>query len=319
MLSKRDAVEQNLLEKQILYSVKNFAGTINCVFHNIDNVKVVLNNLLADHPEIFYVFDYQLKTIKNSVEIKPIYIYNRKEIITLNTLCQEKAQRVLRDAKKHVSDYEKTLFIHDSLSQMIKYSNKNGKACHTIIGALINGQAVCDGYSKAFKYLLDQTSIESLIVSGTACNQKSLKHENHSWNMVKIGGKWCHVDLTFNTSIRINDYLRYDYFGLSNVQINTDHTFIENMYPRSLGNEFEYYRRHHLYVNSVLEIKKLLLDSFSGRNTNFVLRLSPLIKPFDFEKRIHGLIIEVANQKKYYGSFRYSYNQYQNVIQISFE
>lgn len=319
MLSKTDAIEQNYLEKQILFSINNRSETINCVFHKIENVKAVLNSLLSEHPEVFFVFDFQLKIIKNKVEIKPQYTHSKKEILALSSVCQEKAQRIIGCAEKLKSDYDKVRCIHDALSQTIKYSNSNGKLCHTIIGALVYGQAVCDGYAKAFKYLLDNTNIESVIVSGTACNLISAKHEKHSWNMVKISGKWCHVDMTFNTSIRINDCLRYDYFGINNVQIKQDHGFNENMYPDSIGNSLDYYRINHLYVNSLPEIKKLLITSFSGRNTNVVFRLSSLVKTKNIEKKLQTIILEVLKQKRYFGSFLYSYNKYQNVIQICFE
>lgn len=318
MISKIDSIEQNNLEKQILLSIKNRSETINCLFHKLENVKTVLSILLSEHPEVFYVFDFELKVIKNRVEIKPKYTYSKKEIQTLSSLCQEKAKRIIRDAEKFISEYEKVCYIHDALSKTIKYSNSKGKESHTIIGALIYGQAVCDGYAKAFKYLLDNTSIESLIVTGTACNIRSIKHESHSWNMVKICGKWCHIDLTFNTSIRINDCLRYDYFGINNAQIKPDHAFDESIYPHSIGNDLEYYRRNHLFINSIQDIKKVLITLLSGRNTNIVFRLSSLVKTKDIEKKLQTIILEAAKQKKYYGNYQYSFNKYQNVIQIYF-
>lgn len=53
-----------------------------------------------------------------------------------------------------------------------------------------DGNCVCAGYSLAYSYLLKRVGIESRYVVSQAMT--------HAWNLVKIGGNWYNVDLTFD-------------------------------------------------------------------------------------------------------------------------
>ena len=46
--------------------------------------------------------------------------------------------------------------LHDILVRNITYDNDDSYEVHTIAGALLNRRAVCDGYSKLYKYILDK-------------------------------------------------------------------------------------------------------------------------------------------------------------------
>lgn len=51
-------------------------------------------------------------------------------------------------------------------------------------------QSVCEGYSKAFKYLCDRSGIDCLLVEGVTIAGP------HMWNMVWLDGEWWLVDVT---------------------------------------------------------------------------------------------------------------------------
>lgn len=51
-------------------------------------------------------------------------------------------------------------------------------------------QSVCEGYSKAFKYLCDRSGIDCLLVEGLTLGGP------HMWNMVWLDGEWWLVDIT---------------------------------------------------------------------------------------------------------------------------
>ena len=90
--------------------------------------------------------------------------------------------------------------IHDYLAGSMKYDkdaekapSKNGtlKSALDVYGALIEGKAICEGYTKAFQYLCYLVGINSNQVVG----------KKHMWNVVKIGGEWYQVDLTWDDTI----------------------------------------------------------------------------------------------------------------------
>ena len=55
-------------------------------------------------------------------------------------------------------------------------------------------KVVCEGYSKAFKYLCDKSSLACILVTGTMDGGKGAG--NHMWNIVKLGDKNYLVDVT---------------------------------------------------------------------------------------------------------------------------
>ena len=70
------------------------------------------------------------------------------------------------------SNYEKIQYVHNWLIDNIEYdSSYKGENTRNIYGALVKGKVVCEGYSKAFKFLLDELEIPCIIVTGDAINQ----------------------------------------------------------------------------------------------------------------------------------------------------
>lgn len=83
-----------------------------------------------------------------------------------------------------------------------------------------NTNVVCEGYSKAFKYLCDLSSFDNdiycYIVNGTVTNGKS--SERHMWNIVQIDGANYLVDITNSDS-------SYDIFLTGGAVSNTGKTY----------------------------------------------------------------------------------------------
>lgn len=101
-----------------------------------------------------------------------------------------------------MSDFEKEMEIVKYLCDNVEYDYetcekiRNGSQENLIgatgYGALVNGLAVCDGYSNAFYRLCSVCGIEANIVSGTVDTG-----EGHEWNMVKLDDGWYWVDVTW--------------------------------------------------------------------------------------------------------------------------
>ena len=110
----------------------------------------------------------------------------------------ESAAAVLLDGIKgnnDLSDVQKALLLHDRLAvhceyDMGVYSGGAGANARNIYGGLVDRCAVCDGYTRTYIYLLRQVGIKSVMNRSDTLN--------HSWNIVYIGGKPYHVDVTFD-------------------------------------------------------------------------------------------------------------------------
>ncbi len=100
-----------------------------------------------------------------------------------------------------MTDVEKALVIHDYLALHIKYdykayldnkekgTNVYDEPDYDIYGALIDGKAVCQGYTLAYKYLLEAAGVDNV---GFASNT------THIWNTISIGEDNYYVDCTWD-------------------------------------------------------------------------------------------------------------------------
>ena len=118
---------------------------------------------------------------------------------------QEKVGELV-DAAAGMSDLEAALFFHDYLVTHIYYTPDSEResdggfpsVCHNAYGALMNGDAVCQGYALAYKLLLDET--DEAYVMGLECTTVSSDQLNHMWNAIRFYGDnhWYYVDATWD-------------------------------------------------------------------------------------------------------------------------
>ncbi len=130
-----------------------------------------------------------------------------------NNKLYEAIAEYLNFALAETSDYQIAFALHDKIIDDIEYAyDEQGQPsdenwAHNIIGAFINGKAVCEGYAKSFSLLLNACGVENAYVSGT-----SNIGEGHAWNTAKIDGNWYWYDLTWDDQPHIGDGIVYDYF-----------------------------------------------------------------------------------------------------------
>ncbi|MBR2311056.1 MAG: hypothetical protein IKA47_11085 [Oscillospiraceae bacterium] len=102
-----------------------------------------------------------------------------------------------------MQDWQIALSIHDYLITHSVYDESLVK--NTAYSLLVEGTSVCAGYARAYQELMTRAGIECLYVSS--------EKMNHAWNLVKIDGKWYHVDVTWDDpSPNIAGFARHTYF-----------------------------------------------------------------------------------------------------------
>lgn len=204
-----------------------------------------LDAFFYDHPEVFYIDLTKISLTITSTSLGPITTYTVKlepkdgQNYLIDTFSSEedvvKAISKVENTKNNIvnqlnydSDYNKILKIHNTLVNSIEYDSTTSKnTSHNIYGTLINKKAVCEGYAKTFKYLLDSLNIESILVSGTGTNSSG-NSESHMWNYVKLNDNWYGVDVTWDDPIIIGgsskNNIRYDFL------LKGKNTFIKSHY-----------------------------------------------------------------------------------------
>ena len=126
----------------------------------------------------------------------------------------KKVDEIVRDLNlmsSKISDLEKVRMIHDYIIDNAYYAvNSTHSNVYTAYGALIEGKAVCAGYSKAFQHIAHKAGLETIYVSGIANNGGG--YESHAWNKVKLDGDWYNIDVTWDDPVSSKPMLNYDYF-----------------------------------------------------------------------------------------------------------
>ena len=125
--------------------------------------------------------------------------------------------------------YEDIKMIHDYLVDTINYDSSLSKQnIYNIYGALVNRECVCEGYARAFKYLLDELDIPCVMIIGTATNSQG-ETENHAWNYVQLNGAWYAVDTTWDDPVVVgggtaSEESKYKYFLVGREIMDQDHS-----------------------------------------------------------------------------------------------
>ena len=157
---------------------------------------------------------------------------NRVEEIKNNILSQ-----------RNGNNYEDIKMVHDYLVDNIEYDTTISRNnIYDVYGALVNRIAVCEGYARSFKYILDEMGIPCVLVIGTGTNSQG-ETERHAWNYVELEGNWYAVDCTWDDPIIIGGggqtlSSRYKYFLKGANEFNADH--ISSGYFTPKGKKFSY-------------------------------------------------------------------------------
>ena len=107
------------------------------------------------------------------------------------------------------SDYEKVKTIYDYVYENVHYYNphRRHKQYHlstTAYSALFKKSAVCQGYCVLMYRLLRECGVSARIISGTGYLDDW--EEYHSWNIVRINGKYYNIDVTWDKTLETTDY-----------------------------------------------------------------------------------------------------------------
>jgi transglutaminase-like putative cysteine protease len=161
-------------------------------------------------------------------------------------------------------DYRKEMLIHDWLVNNNRYNTPNTEApeSHMAYGALVTGKPVCQSYAEAAMLLCKAAGIPAVYVSGTGTNSDGVAG-SHGWNCVQIQGEWYNLDVTWDdpTSTDGKDYLKYDYFNITDEKLAKDHQWVRSDAPTCTATAMNYNR-----VKELVNQDTAYYSDYSNRN-----------------------------------------------------
>ncbi|MBQ3870189.1 MAG: hypothetical protein II777_06525 [Clostridia bacterium] len=145
-----------------------------------------------------------------------------EEIKRAMQLMDRIAERIVRHMPENLTAYDKYYYLAATLTVHIKYDD-TPKNCFTAFGALVEGRAVCEGYSEAFYLLCKKADLFCAYRVGQSRGQ------GHQWNMVKLDSGIYNVDVTWCDVLRPFEESFYENF------MKTDADFEENGHEAHTG------------------------------------------------------------------------------------
>lgn len=169
----------------------------------------------------FYFMDNDRNDPQND---KGIYYLRTTAGVTVNDAARPSVTQIVNNAVAQCrqqtdgSEYDMALWLHDWTLDQLEYDQ--GLNWCSAESGLTRHQGTCESYQRIYSKLLDAAGIANGRITGNG----------HTWNAVKIDGKWCQMDLTWDdTSDNWYGDLdqRHLYFGLTDELMaiaHSDHT-----------------------------------------------------------------------------------------------
>lgn len=212
---------------QALYTgIQGFQSTISLpVAVSSDNVSDLMHLLTNECPELMQLSS---RWVEHSnllglvVSVSPEYTISKEtfdaQTSAVNTLIQS-----WQTTLSGQSAYQAELTIYNYIIENCVYSTQADN-CQSAYGALIDGQAKCDGRAKALVWGLRSLGIKSSVITGNT----------HAWVIAHIGDYDYNVDPTYddNENDGIQQPLCYAYFNIPESAISSDPYPADDFYQR---------------------------------------------------------------------------------------
>lgn len=185
-----------LIDSRVMAGMKYSVEDI-LTFFSLDSA-VVEQNLSWEFGEftVTYSNGDQSSQIKGTKLYIPDFALQKKEKKDQSILL---AERILAQIPAGITDQEKARYIYTWLGENVDYFQDTQQDDYSdyLYDALHRGKTNCDGFSNAFSLLCAMAQIpcaEKIYVPGDGS-------AGHTWNVVKLDGRWYNVDATASREV----------------------------------------------------------------------------------------------------------------------
>ena len=283
----------------ILQGITSLADEFQIPALDGDALYDVFFQMRLDHPEVFWATGYKYRYYKDSPNIIfiPEYLFDKGKIKEHQKAMKSRVEKLVRPAQS-LYEWEKEKYVHDFICQNVHYDKLKKAYSHEIIGPLGQGVGVCEGIAKAVKVLLDALGVWCVIAICGNNPEKGIKYR-HTWNIVRIGGAYYHLDATFDNTLGKSDKvedIRYDYFNLDDGHIFKDHEPLIAVAPHCTDHDHFYYKEKKLSFTKTEDVyKRSLQAAKKGKTLTFHWRRGYLTR--EVLNELLGLIRKAGEEK----------------------
>ena len=215
---------------------------------------------------------------------------------SVNSIVQNAVARC--NSETNGSDYSKALWLHDWLLEQLDYDNS--LKWSSAESALTRSSGTCQAYERAYAKLLSAAGIENAETRDT--------YDGHTWNAMKLDGKWYQVDCTWDDSSE--NYYNFNrthlYFALSDDLMAIAHQghnkiyTVEGYATPSNSLEHNYFVQNGDAQQWVESYRNRIQENLNNKNTEFSIQADNSTYPLSIYGIQNGIIAYVMNQNEWF-------------------
>ena len=316
---------KKMTDEQKYYFVELYSAALNfeesAVFYAPipeDDLTTLMYLLNYDCPEMIHISGDYVSSVKLN------YVMDKKKYQT----AMSELRNFFDNLKKTLdgkTDLEKEKYVYDDIFDNCIYNDTN-ELSGSVYSTLISHFGRCEGFCKSFMWCMRELGVETLSVSGPQNWDSGSAYAEHSWNIIKLDGKYYHVDITVDNVQGNTDGHNppnYGFFNVNDAAISGSRT-INEVYtdlgvPECNSMELNYHIMNDSYVTSgeasKEKIFKLIEKSF---NTDGIKALSIKFESKeDYENILLNINSWVSEYITGYSEEPYTYTNYYNNLSQS--
>ena len=209
-----------------------------------------LSESSSDGDYLRYSWDEYKKSIKGHYSYSDskynYYIAITYDFKYYTTYSQE--QKLDKDIEKFISsninkndtELKKVITIYSYISSNVKYNKNIGNLKYSAYSAYENKAAICQGYSTLLYKMLKEANFKDIRI---------IRSSSHSWNIVKIGNMYYHLDTTWEATSNQKGYYNYFLKGSSEIKKLNKHKMDSEYKTKKFKKEYPISNEDYMKVN----------------------------------------------------------------------
>lgn len=188
-------LKEKVAYDQLLFAFHNRSAsrvlTTNLRYDQVNSIHRVIDALILDHPEVFYVEigNCYLRNYHGMAQFRFTCNHAPATICEIDRRLHESWRALERKLDPETSARKKYEMIALEVASKIKFRKTGKYSDYTIAGPMLRQTGVCEALAKLFACYCRLAGLPVLIVSGLTTGP-------HSWNQVWLDGQVMYLDIT---------------------------------------------------------------------------------------------------------------------------
>jgi hypothetical protein len=277
-----------------------------CMLYGIgtEEADLVVKCYMYDNPDVWHCNLYLVRVGSEASGTRVFFNYNDYNASDFNDKLRQITDYVDSHTDNYSSDYDIVKTVYDYFTKNMRANDdaqcafgrldtSNDGAigefvekygyCFSAYGAIVKREAVCMGFSAAFKLVLDRYRVDTMCVPGMVENIP------HMMNAVEIDGERSFVDVSRGLCRDDFKMTMYDYFMVGDDRVSKYFTWDEQL--GCITSRNNYFLKNGLYFQEGYKLRKYL-NSVSFRRVGGEIRFFYAGKGFD-DDRLEKMIGDI--------------------------